>query len=220
MRSTYTLLQLLLSPGHILLWFQSPWCIQTSASEILVQLSVQLSSLFLPNTTQDSTQLLSSKCTWLLIGTITFSSKYWCDQFICLRRERSSHCSLGNKISQFVGNWFSPHHSLRNLACRFPLLCIQSKNKKCWLSSSFSRLLVTREKAAAAAAERCAWWKHKGSCLCTAPHYLRDSWGTQHWNKTVASRWDCFHIIVRRRKTEFTGRGRVCSSLSLCSASQ
>lgn len=172
-----------------------------------------------------SAQSLPSKYMWLLIGWIRVSSKCWCGQFVCLRRESGS---LDNKGSQpnRRGLWFSPHHSLRRLACHFPLLCIQSKREKCWLSSQSkkekcwssllsSSLLVTREEAATA--EHCAGWKH--SIPVSAPRYLFDIWGAQHWNQSVAPRWESFHITVRSRKQEVTGWGRVFSSLLLCLAS-
>lgn len=164
-----------------------------------MRLSVQLSSLFLPNLTQDSTQLLSSKYIWLLIGRIRFSLKCWRDQFVCLRRERSSHHSLDNKNSQPTRGrlQFSPCHSLRKLACHFPLLCCQSKKEKCW-SSLLSPSLFSHKRGGCNSRALCLV-KAQGPCLCTAPRYLFDSWGSQHWNETVALWWESFHIIVRSR---------------------
>lgn len=193
---------MLLNPGHILLWFQSPWCAQSSAAEILLQLSMQLRSVFLPNTTQNPIQLLFSKHVGLLTGTIRFSSKCCCDQFVCLRRERSSHCSLDNKSSQVTHerSWFSHCHSLRKLACHFPLLCIQRRKEKCWLSSSSSCFLVMREDAEKRRVLSLVKAQH--SCFCAAPHYLFNSWGTPHWNESVALWWESFHNIIRSRKQE------------------
>lgn len=169
--------------------------------------------------TQDSTQLLSCKYVWLLIGRIRFSSKCWCDQLVCLWRERSSHHSLDKKSGQpnHGSLRFSPHHSLGKLACLFPLPCIQSKEEKGWSASPSSGLLVTREEAATAWA--LCLLKAWGPCLCPARCHLFDSWDTQHWNQTVAPWWESFHITIRSRKQEVTGRGRVCSSLMLCFAS-
>lgn len=212
----YTLFQLLLSPGHILLWFQSPWCAQSSASEILMQLSEQLSSLFLLNMTQDSTQLLSSKYMCLLIGRIRFSSKCWCDQFVCLRRERSSHRSLDNKSSQSTHGRLS---SQPEKAClSFPTPAYPKQEAKILIVLIVLQSL--RHQRGGCNSRALCLVKAQGPCLCTAPHYLFDSWGTRHWNKTVAPWWESFHIIIRSRKQEITGRGRVCSSLSLCFASQ
>lgn len=110
-----------------------------------------------------STYVLPSKYTWLLVVRVRFSSKCWCGQFVCLKRERSSHHSLDNKsIQSTCGRLgFSPSHSLRKLACNFPLLCILSKKEEWWLSSLSSRFLSRERRPQVATAELCARWKHR-----------------------------------------------------------